>query len=133
MAGGGIVDMQNKFSKPNSTGPTDFERRQIDRQMQSFMQNVLPVNYRGPGEVRFNVEHWTIEVFEVQAHPVHRQRGVRLPLALLRCDGRGEPWQLYFRGEQGHWREYPAVKEQPFIRLESALAELECDRYHVFW
>ncbi|WLD59543.1 DUF3024 domain-containing protein [Salinispirillum sp. LH 10-3-1] len=125
--------MRNQISKPNSTVPTDFERRQIDRQVQNFLLNVVPVNYRGPGEVRFSAEQWTVELFEVQAHPVHRQRGVRLPLALLRSDGRGQPWQLFFRGEQGHWREYPVTDKQPFLRLEAALAEIESDKYRVFW
>lgn len=125
--------MRNQISKPNSTGPTDFERRQIERQMQNFLQNVVPVNYRGPGDIRYRLDQWNIELFEVQSHPVYRQRGVRLPLALIRCDGRGQPWRLLFRGEQGHWREYPVTEQQPFLRLDAALAELESDKYGVFW
>lgn len=103
----------------------------MERQMQMFLQNVVPIKYRGPGEIRFGLQHWSIEVFEVQAHPVHRQRGIRLPLALMRTEGHGEPWYLFFRGEQGHWREYPEVNT--FARLSAVLAELESDKYGVFW
>ncbi|MFC3853140.1 DUF3024 domain-containing protein [Salinispirillum marinum] len=123
--------MQNSFGKRNTAPPTDFEHRQMDRSMQHFLRDVVPIVYRGPGEVRYRLDGRVIEVFEVQAHPVYPTRGIRLPIALLQGAESGGPWQLFFRGEQGHWRPFPA--DVPLLRLETVLRELEHDKLGVFW
>lgn len=100
--------------------------------------------------MRMRMRGWSIEFYEAQAHPVHQDRVVRLPLALLKGGADGAGWKLYFRGTSGHWEPYPVTAEKlecasdsrtrpgtaaapDSLRLPCALSLIVEDKLGVFW
>ncbi|MCH8550624.1 MAG: DUF3024 domain-containing protein [Natronospirillum sp.] len=121
--------IENGDFKRISHRPSEFEQRRIEQVVQEFLTSVVPQHYRGPGEVRQQVRERTIEFYEAQPHPVHADRLVRLPVALIKGASDGL-WTLYFRGSSGHWVAYP---EGSGLRLGSVLSLIEQDEQGVFW
>lgn len=123
--------------KRKSGGPSDFEQRRTRALLDAFMRDQVSKLYTGPGQVRYRLRQWHIELYEAQAHPVHPDRAVRLPLALLQGAPDGKQWRLYHRGQNGHWQPYPEDPEAgtvaPPLRLNAALQLIAQDEWNLFW
>ena len=138
--------------KRKSGMPSEFERRRIQRLLEEFIQERAQFLYDGPGELRFRQQGWTVELYQAQPHPVHKNRAVRLPVALLQAEPGAQYWRLFFRGQHGHWQPYPDVDggaagvgvaepvhndstvDQPLaMRLTEALDTIAQDSLGVFW
>lgn len=121
--------IDNGDFKRISRVPSDFEQRRIAQVVDDFMSREVPGLHRGPGELRYKARGRTIEFYEAQPHPVHVERIVRLPVALLQGNPDGV-WSLYYRGTRGHWEAHPEGSDLP---LGSALALMVRDELGVFW
>lgn len=127
--------------KRKSRGPSDFEHRRIKRSLEEFLTRFHAAELdavRAVGsELRIQHRDWHVELYRAQPHPVYPDRGVRLPVALLKGSADGPFWKLYFRGQSGHWTAYPDTDSEPDVpasfRLHQVLALLEADPLALFW
>lgn len=127
--------------KRKSRGPSEFERRRAQHLLDELLLRLKDSNktdhqWRG-GELRVRQREWNIELYRVQPHPVHKDKAVRLPLALLQGNSESRHWKLYFRAENGHWAAYPDTNSEPAataaLTLHQVLAVLEADPAAVYW
>lgn len=141
--------------KRKSGMPSEFERRRLHRLMEEFVEKRAQFLSNAPGEVRFRLQGWTVELYQAQPHPVHANRAVRLPVALLQAAEDAQHWALFFRGQSGHWQPYPEsgspaaseddrtdtlassdehlLRPAPTMRLTAALDTIAQDSLGVFW